>query len=153
MREVRAPFEALIHVVEVRALSAQDGDREPLLKEDVELTDLHGARVVKIPGGANHQAQPTALILHNDSLVGFGVLPRQLLPTELPRHGVHLLLARLEERDPYHSPRVPDGRPGVTQRVLCFGLLAVLVDGDARAHASHAPLPMPFQTSGSTPMR
>jgi hypothetical protein len=148
MREVRAPFEALIHVVEVRALSAQDGDREPLLKEGVELADLHGARVVKIPGGTNHQAQPTPLILHNDSLVGFGVLPcqllppelpRQLLPPELPGHGVHLLLARLEERDPYHSPMVPDGRPGVTQRVICFGLFAVLVDGDTRAHASRAP--------------
>src|SRR5215207_3285824 len=112
MREVRAPFEALLHVVEVRALSAHDGYREPLLKENVELADLHGARVVKISGGANHQAQPTPFILHNDSLVGFGVLPRQLLPAVLPLHGVQLLLARLEERDPYHSPMVLDSRAG-----------------------------------------
>src|SRR5215213_5661057 len=115
-REVRALFEALLHVVEVRAFSAQDGDREPLLKENVERADLHGARVVKIPGGANHQDQPTPLMLHNDSLVGFGVLPRQLLPRELPDHEVYLLLARLEERYPYHRPMLPDGRAGLTQR-------------------------------------
>jgi hypothetical protein len=42
-REVRALFETLLYVVEVRAFSAQNGDREPLLKEDVELADLHGA--------------------------------------------------------------------------------------------------------------
>ena len=116
----------------------RDGDREPLLQENVELADLHGARVVKIPGGAHHQDQPTPLILHNDSLVGFGVLLRQLLPPELPRHGVQLLLARLEERDPYHRPMVPAGRAGVTQRVICFGLFAVLVDGDTRTHATCA---------------
>lgn len=129
LQQVRACLQLRAHQMQVWSFGVADGDHELRSREDVDLAELDGLRLIDIARGPKHEEQALAVALQLGTLVRLhGVLDGERVQIKLARDLVELLRVRAIQADPRNAVPVAACGAQFRQRLRCVRALAVAVD-------------------------
>ena len=109
-QEVGAPLQLSPHLGHPAGLGVPDGDDEVLAGEHVQLAELHGFRLIQVPGRPQHGEEVVVVAFELGALVGRDrVLHGEPVQPELRRDGGHFVLRGPVEADPGHPAVLGSG--------------------------------------------